>query len=513
MLKKELLKDKTFLLIVGILVLALVVRLFVFGAVTTGHSQDSYWFITLGENWKNNLRIELAPNQPYDLSQPLHPILLGLTSIIFGDLYFNGKLLSLIFGLLILPMTYIFWKKVENKETAVLALFFTAFGALMLKYSVAIREDSLYVFLFMIALFFIYRLKDDKKYLPITAIFIMLSSLARWEGYLLIPAAFFSYVYWYRKEIFEKNAFNLGAFLDKRFILAFIIIFIPLFWWSFRSYGLCDCGVSGFIPSYSYQQQLGGGNGGTGLAYFTGIPEFVPWYFLILMVSGLLFSLKKYRKYLPIFFYFVLTIFIHTSFRGKSEQITYVYPLLAGYMSIFVLKFKKLFSKRNLKIFYVFLSVFLILFFIVEVNSGYNETKTWGTRNDVIKEAMDFVNENVPEDKTILVGDTIVYSYFTEHNVIGASYAASWINQYGQQNPQLRDPIAAYVAFMIANHVDYAVAYDSTMSWFYGLTENLAKAREERIYNFEDGTVRLFPLEIFEKNGEEIVIYTIEFGN
>jgi len=511
-MNRNLLKDKTFLLVAGIILIGIIVRIFVFGAVTTGHSQDSYWFITIGENFKNNFRIELAENQPYDLSQPLHPILLGITSIIFNELYFNGKLFSLIFGILILPMTYLFWKKVENKETAILALFFTSFGALMLKYSVAIREDSLYVFLLMITLFFIYKIKDDKKFLPIASIFIMLSSLTRWEGYLLIPVALFSFMYWHRKEIFEKNAFNLGVFLDKRFVLAFIIIFIPLFWWSFRSYGLCDCGVTGFIPSYSYQQQLSGGSGGAGLSYLTGIPEFIPWFFLIFVIGGLFFSLKEYRRYFPIFLYFVFTLFIHMNFRGKSEQITYVYPLLAGFMSIFILKFKNLFSKKNMKIFYALLGIFLIFFAVVEVNAGYNETKTWGTRNDVIKDAMDWANENIPDGETILVGDTIVYSYFTEHNLVGVSYATSWMNSYIQQNPGLKDPISSYVAFMIANNVNYAVAYDSTMPWFYGLTENLAKNREERIYNFEGGTVRIFPVQSFEKNGEEIVLYKIEFG-
>jgi len=200
------------------------------------------------------------------------------------------------------------------------------------------------------------------------------------------------------------------------------------------------------------------------------------------------------------------------NFRGKSEQITYVYPLLAGFMSIFILKFKNLFSKKNMKIFYALLGIFLIFFAVVEVNAGYNETKTWGTRNDVIKDAMDWANENIPDGETILVGDTIVYSYFTEHNLVGVSYATSWMNSYIQQNPGLKDPISSYVAFMIANNVNYAVAYDSTMPWFYGLTENLAKNREERIYNFEGGTVRIFPVQSFEKNGEEIVLYKIEFG-
>ena len=187
--------------LVGILIIALIVRIFVFGAVTTGHSQDSYWFIKIGENFIKDYVIELNPGQKYDLSQPLHPVLLGLSSLVFKNLFFNGKLFSLISGMLVILFVYILWKKLEDKKTALLASFFIAFAALSLKFSVAIREDSLYMVLLVISLFFIYKSKDNEKFMPLASILIVLSSLTRWEGYMLIPTALISFFIWKRKEI------------------------------------------------------------------------------------------------------------------------------------------------------------------------------------------------------------------------------------------------------------------------------------------------------------------------
>jgi len=507
---KGLMRDKMVLFFIGIIIVGLIVRLFVFGVVTAGHSQDDYWFISIAENFIKTFKIELLPGQPYDLSQPLHPMLMGLTSLIFHDLYFNGKIFSLVMGFLSLPAVYFFWRKMEGVNVALLATFFVAFSALCLKFSVAVREDSLYMLLLVLSLFFIYKMNESPRKMVLAAIFISLSALTRWEGYLLIPVALFSYVYSNKKRIFKKNEMDLGIFFNKYFLLAIIIVAVPLLFWSIRSYNLCDCGVLGLVPSYEYQKQLSGGGGGTGISFVTGLVDVIPWYFLIFMVGGLLLSLGDYRKYLPIYLYIALSFLIHMAFRGKPEQIVYIYPLLAGFMGICILKFKELFSKKNMKFFYILIVAFLVLFFVVEVNMGYSKTKSWGIRNEVIVDAVKWFDENVDHSEKLLVGDVVVYSYFTDRELIGASYAGSWMYSYETTNKGLSDPIVPFVAFLFSNKINYAIAYDSTMSWFYDRTATFAKGLSEKNYNFENGEIKLLPFKKFEKNGEEIIIYKLE---
>jgi len=500
-------KRKFLFILLAIILIGIVLRIVIFGTVTTGHSQDSYWFITLGDNLIKNFRFELTEGSRYDFSQPLHPVLLGVTSLIFRDLYFNGKLFSLVMGVLVILFTYIFWKKVKGKRVALLASFFVAFAALSFKYSVAIREDSLFMVMLLLALFFIYKVKDSDKFMPVAGLFIMLAAFARWEGYLLIPAALISFLIWKRKEIFVGGGINFGFLKNKYFLIGLIIIVIPLFFWSLRSYNLCDCGLTGMIPSYNYQKQLSGA--ASGFSYLSGVPAVIPWYFVVFLFLGLIFSLKKYRKYFPIYLYLIFSLFIHMRFRGHSEQIVYITPILYGFMAIFILDIKKVF--KNKKIFYILLSIFLVLFLVVGMTKGYSMTKKWGTTNDVIKDSMDWLKENSYVSDKVLVSDMIVYSYFIDNELVSHSYSSSWVNMFFQDNPGLQDIVVAYAAFLTSNDIKYFVAYDSTMPWFYHeQLQTFAKNFEERNIQFTEKIVRLIPLQRFEANGQEIILYEVQ---
>jgi len=345
--------------------------------------------------------------------------------------------------------------------------------------------------------------------MPIAAMFITLASLSRWEGYLLIPTVFISLIYWNRKSIFKKNGLDLRIFSNKYFLLSVIIVFIPLFFWSLRSFNLCDCGMKGFIPSYSYQQQLSGSGGGAGISYLTGIFSLIHWYFLIFIIIGILSSFSKFKKFFPIYLYLAFSLFIHMAFRGNPEQVVYILPLLYGFLGFLIVDFGKRLSNKKIKMFHIIVLIFMSLFLYVNISEGYSETREWGTRNEVIESAMEWVNENVDPSEKILVGDVLVYSYFTENELVSMSSASYWMNSYSQQNPH-EDPLVPYVVFLYSNGVNYAVAYDSTMSWFYGRTENFAKNFGQRAYNFEEGVLVLTPIKEFKDNGESLILYEIQ---
>jgi asparagine N-glycosylation enzyme membrane subunit Stt3 len=501
----EISKKKAFWVLIGIILLGIIIRLFVFNTVTTGHSQDEYWFMTLGKGFIENFNFELISGEPYDLSQPLHPFLIGIFSLFLKDLFFTGKIISLIFGILMILFTYIFWSKMKDKQTGLLASFFVAFAALSIKYSIAIREDSLYTALLIITLFFIYKIKNE-KFMPIAGIFIVLCALTRWEGYLLIPVVFAGFLIYNWKKMFTKKGLDISPIKNKYFLLSVLIILIPLFLWSFRSYTCCGS----WIPSYGYQQQLGGGS--AGFSYLKDIPVFVPWYFLIFIAIGLFYSFKNYKKYSIIYLYLILSLIIHMKFRGHSDQVLYVTPILYGFMSILILKIKKRIEKRNIPVGRILFIAFIGFFMVIGAVHGYNTTKEWGGRNDVIKEAMDWFNENSePEDK-ILAGDKIVYSYFTDREIYNYGYAYAWINKlFLKQNPVIEpEDIISYPAFLASNDVKYFVAYDSTMSWFYTQTEGFAKQFQAASFYFSGKRIDLIPLKRFKVNNEEIILFKME---
>jgi len=337
-------KDKYLLGLIIILLIATIIKIFLLFEITTGHGQDDYWMISLGENFIDNFRYELIENQPYNNTQPVYPLLFGIFLYFFNFIFKNpnqtGALLSIIISLGIILLTYIFWSKIENKKVALLASFFIAFSFFSISYaSLGLNANPLYTLLLLISLLFIYKSIEKEKLMPIAAIFITLSALTRWEGYLLIPVALFTLIISKRKEIFRKNKINFSYFKKDYFIISLLIILLPLFLWSLRSFNISGS----WIPTYTYQQQLSS-NEKTwqgGVNFFTGIPAYIPYYMIILIMGGLLCGLRKYKKYYPLFLYILFELFIHLKFRGRSGHLYYITPFLFGYASIFIFKLKE----------------------------------------------------------------------------------------------------------------------------------------------------------------------------
>lgn len=336
-------KDKFFAGLILILLIATIIRVFLIFEITTGHGQDGYWMISVANNFIDNFRYELIENQPYDKTQPLYPILLGIFLFLFNFIFDNpnqtGALFSVIISIAIIFMTYIFWSKKENKKIALIAGFFIAFSYFSITYaSLGLNANPLYTLILLINFIFIYKAMENEKKWPLAAIFITLAALTRWEGYLLIPVAFICFIISKRKEIFQNKEIKLGVFYKDYFIISALIILIPLLLWSFRAYSISGS----WIPTYGYQEQLSDSSKfwQGGISFFTGIPEYIPYYMLILIIGGLIISLKKYKIYYPIFIYMILEIFIHIKFRGRSGHLYYMTPFLYGFASIFIFKLR-----------------------------------------------------------------------------------------------------------------------------------------------------------------------------
>jgi len=162
---------------------------------------------------------------------------------------------------------------------------------------------------------------------------------------------------------------------------------------------------------------------------------------------------------------------------------------------------------KKIIIFVIFL-IFLIFFFVTQVKEGYFATKDYYKRDDAIKESMDWLNQNSESNDKILVGDVIVYKYFTDNPLISYGQAWGWISNFLKQN-KINDPLMGYAVFFASNDIKYFVAYDSTMVWFYVHTEEFAKKFEPVEYEFSNVKVKFQPLKRFERYKGEIILYQV----
>ena len=203
---------------------------------------------------------------------------------------------------------------------------------------------TLFALSLITALFFIYKSLKNDKFFPIAAVFITLSALTRWEGYSLVGVWLISLVIARKNQIFKDEKVSFDLFKKDYFIIAVIIILIPLFLWSFRSHNCCGS----WIPSYGYQKQLSspGSQLQKSANYFKGLPNYIPFSMLILILGGLYIGLKKYKKHYPILLSLLFILFIHLKFRGRSGHSYLMTPLLYGYASICLLKLKEIIDKK-----------------------------------------------------------------------------------------------------------------------------------------------------------------------
>lgn len=131
-------------LLTGFLLAALVFRLFVlrYQYVIT---PDGVYYAMLGRNLvSGNLKEGLSVYWP-----PLYPLLVGLSSLIFQDLEFSGRFVSVLAGSLLVIPVYLWTRNSYGKDAAYLGVFLTIVYPLLTYCSTLLLTESTYMFLFM----------------------------------------------------------------------------------------------------------------------------------------------------------------------------------------------------------------------------------------------------------------------------------------------------------------------------------------------------------------------------
>lgn len=257
--------------------------------------------------------------RPDDVASPLYPILGALSFAIFGISALSAKLVSIFFGLAAIPLLIYFFGK---KLFGILPAFFGAMLSIFnpFTYTAIIHNytDSLFAFLFLLSIFFLYKSFDDKRWLYVLGTSIGFMILAKNTGFLIAPVIILAYLL--EKRSFPKQLIYAG-------MLSAIIVF-PLLLRNYLLFG------SPFSTVLSYIVYVNGTEG-PGLYWGAVLPSFswmlgkygLWWWiakdltqikitffalFPIILALVLSFSSSLRKRLVPIYLLFILFFIIHT---------------------------------------------------------------------------------------------------------------------------------------------------------------------------------------------------------
>lgn len=226
-------KEKYILIV--LFILALTIRIAVF--IQNGnHAADGMYRTILTMNWLKD---------PYFITSGLWPpldlYLMAMTTYIFNDPIVSTRLVSLILGTIIIFPYYYLVKLLFDKKIATISTLVLAFTSIYIQYSTYSMSEVPLTFFLVVSLYFFFRFKKGEKKLTdliLSAIFIDLASMTRYEAWLFIPLlTIFILDIKNIKDISLKNILKN----DIRYIFIFLIIssIFPIFWMigNYNSYG------------------------------------------------------------------------------------------------------------------------------------------------------------------------------------------------------------------------------------------------------------------------------------
>lgn len=144
---------------------------------------------------------------------PGYPLLIGLFHFVVPDLELAGRLVSVVFGTLLIWLSFSLGKRVlKDNDKALWVSFLTALHPHLVRYSGEVLSESLATFLFTLAVFLFYAAwQENRRVLPaLSGVFLGLTYLTRPE-----------YLIYYAPLIL--------VFLWKRRFVDSLVLFLPLF--------------------------------------------------------------------------------------------------------------------------------------------------------------------------------------------------------------------------------------------------------------------------------------------
>lgn len=119
----------------------------------------------------------------HDVFSPFYPVIIGIAYFLIPDLEMAGRCVSLLFGMLLIYLCYVFFKRMLGEKKALYGAFFVAIHPYLVQYSALVLSESLATFLFTAAVFLFYRGWAEERGAPlaISGFLIALTYLTRPE--------------------------------------------------------------------------------------------------------------------------------------------------------------------------------------------------------------------------------------------------------------------------------------------------------------------------------------------
>lgn len=168
---------------------------------------------------------------------PLHYYLIGLSLLIWNNPLDSPRLLSLILGTLtIVPFYYLVELKF-NKNIAFYSTLFFCFYTLHVRYSGVATSETPYLFFLLVSVFLFFKFKIRKEifYLLVSAFFLNLSMMIRYETLMFVPIL--GFLLFIDEKTGEKNFKKHFQFSGKNLRYAFIFCSVALIFIVSRFFG------------------------------------------------------------------------------------------------------------------------------------------------------------------------------------------------------------------------------------------------------------------------------------
>lgn len=198
--------------------------------LSRNYDGDSIIRTVMGADWLRDPFLITHANPVTWVFGPLHYYLIGLSLLIWDNLWHSPRLVSLILGTLtIIPFYYLTELKF-GKRIAVYATSFFCLYTLHVRYSAVATSEAAYLFFLIVSIFLFFRLKVTGRirFLLLSAVFLNLATMMRYDAVLFVPVlGVLLLVNQDAKLRFELTANNLRKAILFAFLsLAFIVIWM-----------------------------------------------------------------------------------------------------------------------------------------------------------------------------------------------------------------------------------------------------------------------------------------------
>jgi len=176
-----------------LLLISLLLSIYLFFRTYVISMDGAFQYIPIAKDFASGFfRRAISHNQ-----QPLYPLIVAFVSRWVPDFELAGKLVSSIFGILLIIPVYFLGKRIFDEKIALLSTLLLAIHPYIRRFSADVLKESTYLFFLGIAIWFAWRAIQSEKRYPYLFIplFSVLAYLVRPDGFEVLLVVFFYVIF------------------------------------------------------------------------------------------------------------------------------------------------------------------------------------------------------------------------------------------------------------------------------------------------------------------------------